>query len=74
VGFEFGPARETIETGNFELRVSERFGFACLKQVPGLVLEMSEIGIVGKLARYFVGIDRHERTPFLETPVVRIAG
>ncbi len=51
VRLELGPTREAVLPGDLELRLRERPGLAGLKEVFGLVLEMAEVGVFGKLAR-----------------------
>src|SRR6267142_703753 len=59
MGFDLRPACKSILTGNSELRLSERVGPACLKQVLGLVLQMPETGTIRERTRAFRGIGRH---------------
>ena len=51
MGLELGPARKAVLPGDLKLRLGERLGLAGLEEVLGLILEMPEVGILGKLAR-----------------------
>jgi hypothetical protein len=48
MGFELGPARKAVLPGNLKLRVGKRRRSACSEQVLGLVLEMPQVGMLGK--------------------------
>jgi hypothetical protein len=48
VSLELRPAGKPVETRHLELRIGDRCRRARLEQVLGLVLQMSEIGTVGK--------------------------
>ncbi len=74
IRFELGPTRKSIEQGDLELRISDRRGCAGLDQILGLVLEMPEVGAVGKSARRLFRIGRQGRPPFVKAPVVRTSG
>ena len=50
VSLELRPARKPVETRDLELRIGDRCRRAGLEQVLGLVLQMAEIGTVGKRA------------------------
>ena len=69
MGLELRPARKPIETGDFELRIGERFSAAGLEQILGLVLQMAKIGMFGKLAWYFLGICRHSELLSSKSPL-----
>ena len=59
VSLELRPARKPVETRDLELRIGDRRRGAGLEQVLGLVLQMAEIGAVGKRAWCLWVIDRH---------------
>ena len=59
VGLELRPAREAVEAGDLELCVRDGFGAAGLEQIPGLALEVAEIGTFGKGTRRVRGMVRH---------------
>src|SRR5229473_4174209 len=59
VSLELRPARKPVETRNLELRIGDRCCRAGLKQVLGLVLQVAEIGSVGKRAWLLLWISRH---------------
>ena len=48
MGLELGPTRKPVETCDLELRIGERCRPARFKQILGLVLQMAEIGAIGK--------------------------
>ena len=50
VSLELRPTRKPVETRDLELRIGDRCRRAGLEQVLGLVLQMAEIGTVGKRA------------------------
>jgi hypothetical protein len=50
VSLELRPARKPVETRDLKLRIGDRCGRTGLEQVLGLVLQMAEIGTVGKRA------------------------
>jgi hypothetical protein len=59
VGFELGPARKAILAGNLKLCVGQRRRLTCSEQVLGLILEMPQVGMLGKLARRSLRGARH---------------
>ena len=73
VSLELRPTRKPIETRDLELRIGDRFGRAGLQQILGLVLQMAQIGTVGKRAWGPWGRSTW-RPPFIKSPVVRTSG
>jgi hypothetical protein len=59
VSLELEPTRKPIKTRDLELRIGQRCRLTGLKQIFGLVLQMTEIGTVGKKTRAPMGIRRH---------------
>src|SRR5437899_8297116 len=59
VGFQSWPARKSIETCNFELRLGERCGAAGSEQILGLILQMAEVGTIGERTRCVLRTGRH---------------
>src|SRR4029077_3935044 len=59
VSLELRPARKPVEKRDLELRIGDRFRRAGLEQILGLVLQMAEIGTVGKWALPRLWIGRH---------------
>ncbi len=51
VSLQLRPAGKSIETGNLELRISERPSVTRLEQILGLIFQMPEIGTVRKRTR-----------------------
>src|SRR5262249_16006386 len=51
MGFELAPARKAVQPGNLKLCVGKRRGLACSEQILGLILEMPQVGMLGKSAR-----------------------
>ncbi len=65
VRLELRPAREAILPGDLELCVRDRGRLSARAQIPGLVLQMTEIGTFGQ---------RHGETPFITTPASAHSG
>src|SRR5437016_13015897 len=59
VGLQLGPTRKPIAFGNIELSIGERRSAARLEQILGLILQMPEIGTIGKRTRRVLGMGRH---------------
>src|SRR5262245_65275953 len=59
MGFELGPAGKAVLPGNLKLCVGKRRRLACSEQVPGLILEMPQVGMLGKSARRSLRSARH---------------
>src|SRR5439155_1267695 len=59
VSLELRPTRKPVEKRDLELRISDRCRRAGLEQILGLVLQMAEIGAVGKTAWRRLRISRH---------------
>src|SRR5262249_12255111 len=59
MGFELGPARKAVLPGKLKLCVGERRRLAGSEQVLGLILEMSQVGTLGKSARRSLRSARH---------------
>ena len=74
VGFELGPARKAVLPGDLKLCVGQRLGLACFEQVLGLILEMPQVGMLGKLARGFLRSASTWQPSFRVAPGVRTTG
>src|SRR5712692_4161987 len=59
MGLYLRPTRESIKARNFELCISERTSLTRLEQVLGLILQMAEIGTIGKRTRWVLRMGRH---------------
>jgi hypothetical protein len=59
---ELGPAWKAVPPGDLKLRIGKSWGRAGMNEVFGLIVEMGEVGTIGKL---------HERNPF-HLPCVRM--
>jgi hypothetical protein len=70
---ELRPTGEPIETGDLELRVSERVRTTGFEEILGLLLQVAKIGTFGKRAK-LLRESADMRPPLLKAPVVRISG
>src|SRR5438034_5655961 len=69
VSLELRPARKPVEPRDLELRIGDRCRRAGFEQVLGLVLQMAEIGTVGKRAWRPMRISRHSDLLSSKRPV-----
>src|ERR1700730_11925203 len=74
VSLELWPTRKSVETGDLELCVGDGCSSTSLVQILGLILQMPEIGTVGKWDRRVLGIGRHGDLLSSNSPVVRKSG
>jgi hypothetical protein len=69
MGFDLGPARKAVLPGNLKLRIRKRRRLACFEQVLGLILEMPQIGTLGKRTRRSLRSARHGNLLSMWRPV-----
>jgi hypothetical protein len=68
VGLQLRPARESIETGNFELRIGKRISVTSFEQILGLIFQMAEIGTIGERKRRVLSMGQHSDLLSLPRP------